>query len=281
MTTIAHLTDLHLIEDDHRLRTNGARARLSFLSFGRPLDARARRERFTRALQEAWSFAPEHLLLTGDLTEDGTEPQFEVLAELLGAGPFPAHAVTLIPGNHDAYASGDAWEKAFRGPLSAYAPTSALGEIIALRDADVVPLSTAMQQSVARSAGFIEDAAVARLVDIAETSRRSARPLIAALHHPPIACPIPLVNWVDGLQGAGRLTAVMSRFSHLYAVHGHTHKRTDRAAVRGDEARIFSAEAVVESEAPLRLYEASPRGLAPVPEADASRGAAPFAFAPA
>ena len=83
MARIAHVTDLHLLEDDHRWRTAAERVRLSFLSFGRSLDAAWRRKAAARALRRALSFRPDHIVITGDLTEDGAPQQFEVLAAVL------------------------------------------------------------------------------------------------------------------------------------------------------------------------------------------------------
>src|SRR5690348_1512783 len=113
MTRIAHLSDLHLLEDDLAARSLKERLRLSFLTFGRSIDAIARRARVARALQNAWEAEADHLVITGDVTEDGIESQFLVLADVLRESDWPAHRVTLVPGNHDAYAEEDAWSRAF------------------------------------------------------------------------------------------------------------------------------------------------------------------------
>jgi 3',5'-cyclic AMP phosphodiesterase CpdA len=70
MATIAQLTDLHLIEGNHEARPLGARARLSLVSFGRPLDAAERRRRAASALADVRAKSVDHLLITGDLTEE-------------------------------------------------------------------------------------------------------------------------------------------------------------------------------------------------------------------
>src|SRR5262249_48748147 len=103
MTRIAHLSDLHLLEIEHQQRDAAGRLRLSFLSFFRKLDQRERRERVQRALAAYIASGAEHLVITGDLTEDGTEPQFEVLAEVLHESGIDPREITLTAGNHDAY----------------------------------------------------------------------------------------------------------------------------------------------------------------------------------
>src|SRR5687768_5469477 len=124
MARIAHLTDLHLLEDDHRDRRGAGRLRLAYLSLARPLDAAARRLRAARALTEVRRSGADHLVITGDLTEDGVDAQFQVLADILAESRIPPSQTTLVPGNHDAYTDEGAWARALAGPLRAYAETS-------------------------------------------------------------------------------------------------------------------------------------------------------------
>jgi len=277
MATIAQLTDLHLLEDDFQQRPIGPRARLSFLSFGRPLDAQERRARVATALAEAREANPDHLLITGDLTEDGHLAQFEVLAELLSESRIAPSRITLVPGNHDAYCEGGTYAEAMAGPLKAYAATSQCGIPIALRDATIVPVSTAFHQSVLRSAGAIAKDELDALSRSACDKTLAGRPLIFAQHHPPGRHGLPFLQWVDGLLEHATLSEMFDRCPHLYVVHGHTHRAVNRSIREGDAPRVFSAKAVVESQATLRLYEASPDGLSPV-TADLADGLGAFAL---
>src|SRR4051794_30177276 len=170
MTTIAHLTDLHLVEADYAARPTGARARLSYLSFGRPLDPMGRRERVERALAEVKRANVDHVLITGDVTEDGHDEQFEILGELLIDSGLSPERVTLVPGNHDAYADGGSWQRAMQGPLGRFAATSTPGTPVELRDVTIVPVSTSFHQSCLRSAGAIAQAELEQLGRIARDS---------------------------------------------------------------------------------------------------------------
>ena len=100
---IAHVTDFHVLEANLGSRRSIDRARLRLLSNGRPVDPLDRRRRVEAALEKVRAAQPDHVCITGDLTEDGSDGQFEELASILaGSGLSPAR-VTLVPGNHDAY----------------------------------------------------------------------------------------------------------------------------------------------------------------------------------
>jgi 3',5'-cyclic AMP phosphodiesterase CpdA len=264
MTVIAHITDVHLVEPEHAARTGTDRARLSYLSFGRPINYEDRMQRFARALEGAWGSGADHVLITGDLTEDGTDEQFEVLALVLGESRLRPEQVTLIPGNHDAYVDATAWQRALEGPLSPYARTSAKCSVLEFREATILPVSTAFHQSWLRSAGQVAADEIEWVARVAADPCFSRRPLVVAQHHPPLGCPVPVLQWVDGLQNHASMRSLLGSTDHMFVVHGHTHRRTDRRLGGKGPMRIFGAEAVVESKAPLRLYEACPTGLVPV-----------------
>jgi 3',5'-cyclic AMP phosphodiesterase CpdA len=277
MATIAQLTDLHLLEDNYTERPFGLRARLSYLSFGRCLDPGERRKKVASWLKEARLSGIDHLVITGDLTEDGHPAQFEVLAELLADSRIAPERITIVPGNHDAYTDGEAFADAMRGPLKAYAPTSRTGVPLRFRDVTIVPVSTAFFQSPLRSAGQIADDELRALAAVASDEGHAGRPLVFAMHHPPGRHFLPIVQWIDGFLGHGALSALFERCPKLHVIHGHTHHHVNRSVKKGEAPRVFSAKAVVDGDRPLRLYEASPAGLSPL-EVDLNEGLGEFAL---
>ncbi len=265
MTTIAQLTDLHLLEDKFEdQRSLGERARLSYLSFGRRLDPSERRRRLQKALSDVKAAGVDHLVMTGDLTEDGDAKQFEVLAELLAESHICPDRVTIVPGNHDAYGDGSAFADAMAGPLRPYARASGICRPIPLRDATVVPVSTAFAQSCFRSAGGVSDADQEKLARIAADPTFAGKPLVFVKHHQPGQYLVPVWQWIDGMVEHRVFSKLFERCPHLYIVHGHTHRAMDKPVERRGPARVFSATAVVDSDEPLRLYQASPNGLEPL-----------------
>jgi Icc protein len=263
MAKIAHLTDLHLLEDNHARRSGAHRLRLSYLSLFRPLDALKRRRLAVRALERALSAGADHLVVTGDLTEDGVAAQFEVLAGVLAESRWPASRVTLVPGNHDAYDDGAAFERALEGPLRPYRETSAPGAVMDVAGARLIAVSTAFHQAYARSAGGFDAGGLGAIEGAAREAAAAGVPLIVAQHHPPRRHPIAPIQWIDGLQQHRQLTALLLRHDHAHVLHGHTHAAIDRPVRPGAPARIFSAEAVVDSLSPLRFYKVEHGRLRP------------------
>jgi len=278
MATIAHLTDLHLVEEEHAARRGADRLRLGWLTLGLPVNAGRRRRRALVGLTEARRSGADHLVVTGDLTEDGVDAQFALLAAVLAESGWDPARVTLVPGNHDLYADGRAWERALSGPLRAFAPTSAAGAAVALPGAVVVAVSTAVPQRIPRSAGALDGRQLARVAELARETRQSGRALVLAQHHPPLAHPVPGWQWVDGLREHGALGEILRGFDHAHVLHGHTHRAADRPVRAGASIRIFSAESTAHGAAPLRLYRARHGRLWAEPAAERMHAAA-FALA--
>lgn len=263
MTRIAQVTDLHLLEEGHVRRSGVEKWRLRYLSFGRPLCAKERRARALAALIRARRTDADHVVVTGDLTEDGVASQFEVLAGVLAESKLSPERVTLVPGNHDLYDDGRAFLRALEGPLRAYAKTSRPGAVTELSDVVIVPVSTAVPLPVTRSSGEIEEGALGRLSRLAQDPHLAWKAVMAAQHHPPGRHPIAPWHWLDGLQAPEAMDALLARFERLHVLHGHAHRSVDRAVRAGASPRVFGAEAVVDGETTVRLYRATLGRLLP------------------
>jgi 3',5'-cyclic AMP phosphodiesterase CpdA len=271
MTQVAHLSDLHLLEDDHEARRGAARRRLAYISLGRAYEPHARRQRAAAALAASKRSGADHLVLTGDLTEDGVEAQFVILAELLAASGWAPHRVTLIPGNHDAYTGGDAWALALAGPLSAYRATSTLGSPVRLPGLTILPLSTSRAQHYTRSSGAFSEGALAGAALAVAESQRAGEALVLAMHHPPRRSALLPLQWIDGFRDHAAMSTLLGAHDHVHVLHGHTHAATDHAVRPGAAPRIFATEAVVDGAAPLRLYRARHGRLWPEGRAEVAR----------
>jgi Icc protein len=264
MTRIAHLSDLHLLERTLHQRSAPARMRLSFLSFGRSLDVEGRIQRVARALGAFKLSKAEHLVITGDLTEDGTDAQFEVLAEVLSESKIDPERITLTAGNHDAYEDPRAFERALQGPLKPFATTSREGRFTVLGDITIVPISTVMAQHYTRSAGQISTEGLSWAAGVVKRLKSSRRITVLAQHHAPIARSMAAYNWIDGLQNHQAALELLGEHANVHVLHGHEHRRLDRPARADDPPRVFGTAAVVDTPDPLRIYEACDDRLWPV-----------------
>jgi 3',5'-cyclic-AMP phosphodiesterase len=274
MLDLAHVTDLHLVESNHAQRRGADWQRLYYLNVGRAVDPAPRKRRAIEALRMAGRNA-RHVCVTGDLTEDGIDSQFEVLAEVLAESGVDPERVTLVPGNHDRYSEPDAYERALQGPLRAYAPTSRCGRPFELSDdALLMPISTASPQSWLRSAGWLSSDDARRIDWLAAETRRAGKLALVALHHPPQGYRNQAWNWLNGLQSRELTIALLSRHARLHMLHGHTHSHESVQFAPGRLAQAHSAAATVERADSVRYYQVTREALLPVALACEPRGLA-------
>jgi len=255
---IAHLSDFHILEPDVRRRDFRDRVRLGYLSFFRPLDAEARVKRALRAVARACERGFDHLVISGDLTEDGTAEQFEEVARVLLESRVDPSKVTLVPGNHDAYSGVHAFERALEGPLRPFARTSgsAPGQVIDLGEVMLLPISTVIHQHWAWSFGNIDRERFEGLEKRAFDPGIVKRAVVVVQHHAPTPHRFAAMQWADGLRGYARLLALLSRVRKVQVLHGHLHRAITRVLELGGISRVFGAPAVVEDGEPrVRIYE--------------------------
>jgi calcineurin-like phosphoesterase family protein len=229
------------------------------------------------------------VLITGDLTEDGVDAQFEVLAEALHRSGLSPDCVTLVPGNHDGYADDRAFARALEGCLRAYRRTSVDGVRTVLPGAVIVPVSTMIEgQWFARSRGVVRDEDVARVRRLASEPVSQGRAVVVAQHHPPRHHPLYPVEWFDGVTNALAMRDLMLERTRVHVLHGHTHRRTTQHLSGRLHAQVFSTASVRDQHGTgltLRFYKAEDgslqelHGLIPTTQPSAAEHAAPGRFA--
>jgi 3',5'-cyclic AMP phosphodiesterase CpdA len=253
---IAHLSDVHTLEAQRDAYGWGHK----LVSIHRRLDGAGRMKKLERALAAAKRSGADHVVISGDLTEMGTEAQFVRFAEVLNASGIAPSRVTLVPGNHDAYTSGDAWRRALEGPLAPWASTSArgAGDVVDRGDVVFLPVDTSRYQSVALSGGHLsEESARAIGRRIADPAFRG-RAVVLVMHHPPFSHARRIWQYIDGLRGAARLMDLLVMHPHVQILHGHMHRALDRIVGLGRGSRVFGAPATVDDKdgrPRVRLYD--------------------------
>lgn len=264
MTILAHLTDTHIVEPRFGARTQTSRARLQLISFGRRIDVHDRVARLKRGLLEARAGGADHVLLTGDLTEDGHDAQFEYLAEVLDESPFHPEEVTLVPGNHDGYLRLEAFDDALKGPLRKYRKTSLPGAVTVLDDVAIVAVPTVKRQRMARSAGEVSAEHVAHVKKVADSAAAAGIAAVVAMHHPPAGHSFAPLNWLDGMNDRRALPTLLQEHSHLHVLHGHLHRELDHGFHTKGQPQSFGANAVVDHDEPCRFYRVAEKRLHPI-----------------
>jgi Icc protein len=267
-TRIAHLSDVHMLAARPGPAQGALDLTLRLTSFGRALDPTERIRKLRAGLASARAAGASHLVLSGDLTELGTATQFETLAEVLLDARVDPDRVTLVPGNHDAYARPDAWARALEGPLAPFrrssaSPCSGGIDVVEREHAVFLPVDVACHQHFTRASGHLTAATADALERRVAGVAGRGRPVVVVVHHSPLAHSTRAWQWIHGLRGHERVLDLMARFPDVHVLHGHLHYEVELAFGPGS-ARIFGAPAVVDDAAGaprVRLYDVEGESL--------------------
>lgn len=151
------------------------------------------------------------VLVTGDISEDGSAESYDLAQRELARLGLPVYAV---PGNHDNRA-------AFRAAFRAQAWMSAAGAIdwvVDLPDTRLIGLDTLVE---GQGAGRVQPDTLAFLTQALAGAR--ARAVVVALHHPPMRTGIRFMDNI-GLENTAELAAAIpATCGPVMFVAGHVH----------------------------------------------------------
>lgn len=190
---LAQLSDLHLCDE------------------WEGVDPAPRVERVVAAIR-ALPDPVDAALITGDLTDDGSEESYRRVRELLEPLAVPTH---VLPGNHDDRAR---LRAAFGLPGSGAEPVNysvEVGELRVVAFDSVVP---------GQDPGAYGPEQLRRLDE--ELGREPDRPTLLALHHPPLATGLPGWDAINvGAADREALAAVVADHEQVRAIAGgHLHR---------------------------------------------------------
>lgn len=235
MRRLAHLSDVHILDSRAPTRRGRYRFATRFVAGGKRVDPAERSRRLASALAAARAGGADHVVISGDLTEVGEDAEFEHFAALLTDAGFPEGAITLVPGNHDAYTPGG-WQRALAGPLARFASASASGgrggrstPLVDRGSFVVLPLDTTRFETLVWSGGVVtRDTALALDRLLSDPGLRD-KALVLVAHHPPFYPKgLPVMRWIDGLRGCAEVLGLLARHPRLQLLHGHLHRVVDR-----------------------------------------------------
>jgi 3',5'-cyclic AMP phosphodiesterase CpdA len=202
---------------------------------------------------EALPQRPDAVLLSGDVSDNGTDATYEAVRGIVGRLGVPIH---VLPGNHDERA---AMRRAFDLPGSGSEPICYAVDVGELR------LVTLDGTRPGCEGGELDEARLQGLD--AQLAAAPDRPTLLATHHPPIA--IRASAWDEiGLPPADReaLGAVLERHPQVrLVVAGHIH-RAIVGALAGLPVLVAPSTHVATrfdlGDVPIEFEPAAPRGFA-------------------
>lgn len=199
---IAHLTDLHIVEKGKL--ANGIS------------ETNLEAEHAINALMRL-DPQPNCLIISGDITETGTEAEYAMVADLLAPLPFPVYC---IPGNHDGR---EQFRKAFSG--AAYVPMSgAINFTIDLDGVRIIALDSTIE---GQSYGALSPDTLTFLREGLRSAPET--PTLVMLHHPPIATGIDHMDGMALQEGSRELQAIVAANPQVERVLcGHVHRAIQR-----------------------------------------------------
>ena len=215
-STFAHISDLHLpFEPKLSLRQHLSKRQLSVWSWrwrgamqsGNVLDA---------LRQDLHAHAPDHLVVTGDITNFSLPGEFRQAANWL-TRLAPAERISVVPGNHDALVAvhpdegiglWDAWTRLTDGwPFVHRVGTVTL-----------IGLNSALPTAPLLARGRLGTQQLARLEHVLSTEGAAGRLRIVMLHHPAARGAI---GWRKALADGDALRKVLASAGAELVLHGH------------------------------------------------------------
>jgi len=222
MLRLAHITDLHLPPLPRvGVRTLANKRVLGYLSWQRKRKHEHRGEVLDALVRDLAAQAPDHVAVTGDLTNLGLPEEYRAAAAWLNGLGAP-DGVSVVPGNHDTYiatAPGEThnlWAPWTRGDDLArgYPYLRRRGRI------SLIGASTAVPTLPFQASGRLGPAQLHRLDTLLRQEGAAGRLRVLLLHHPPQPG---VVGVRKGLRDAPALRALLAEVGADLVLHGHLH----------------------------------------------------------
>lgn len=170
--------------------------------------------------------APEHLIVTGDLTHIGLPSEFQQAYEWLSGLGSPQQ-VTVIPGNHEAYAKTGwnqtlaRWQPYMASDSTEPQAGSPFPSLRIRGPAAIIGLSSAVPTAPFLATGRIDADQLRQLPSLLDKTRARGLFRILVLHHSPVAG---TDKWRKRLTNAAALQQILEHHGAELVLHGHSHR---------------------------------------------------------
>jgi 3',5'-cyclic AMP phosphodiesterase CpdA len=236
MFRLAHLSDVHLGPvPSLRLRDLASKRIIGYANWQRSRSKAMTSETLDRLVADLKAHKPDHIVVTGDLTNIAMREEFENARRWLEALG-PPDKVTAIPGNHDAYVP-----RAHHRYRTLWAPwmvsddSEHIGKALfpfmrRKRHVALIGVSSAVASAPFMATGRVGSHQTERMTALLDEAREEGLFRIVLIHHPPKLVD-PRSSWRKLTDGK-RFCAAIERCGAELILHGHEHVRM-MTAIKG------------------------------------------------
>jgi 3',5'-cyclic AMP phosphodiesterase CpdA len=231
--TLAHMSDIHLgpLPKVKRYQLLSKRL-LGYVNWHRGRKFVHRRDILDLLTHDLKERGPDHIAVTGDLTNLGLPQEFPLTADWLKQLG-PPEDVTVIPGNHDAYVrlnpekATNHWRpfmQANEAGRDLYQQAS--GEFPFVRrfgDIALIALSSAIPTAPFIAAGRLGSTQRQALAEILGRLGQEGLFRVVLIHHPPLPGQ---ASWRRALRDAAEVQTILKEHGAELVLHGHNHEQS-------------------------------------------------------
>jgi 3',5'-cyclic AMP phosphodiesterase CpdA len=174
-------------------------------------------------VERVLGLAPDHVLITGDLTTTALPDEFRAARAALADLLLDSSRVTVIPGNHDRYTTGSVRYRQFEEWFGVFAPQGPYPWLRPI-DAETAILGLDATRSHLTATGFLPPEQLARARALVADPATRPRRLIVACHYP-LAAPPPYDRELakKRLKNADAVAAWLGGIGPHFYCCGHVH----------------------------------------------------------
>ncbi len=236
MFRLGHLSDVHLgAVPRPSLREFFSKRIIGYHNWRRNRAHSMTGETLDRLVADLKGQAPDHIAVTGDLTNIAMHEEFEnarLWLEELG----PPDKVTAIPGNHDAYVPGAhhryrmLWAPWMRSDDAEHVNKALFPFMRRKGHVALIGVSSAVASAPFLATGHVGSHQTQRLMTLLDEAREEGLFRVVLIHHPPKLVD-PRNQWRKLTDGR-RFRAAIERSGAELILHGHDHIRM-MTAIKG------------------------------------------------
>ncbi len=223
MFVLGHISDPHLGPlPSARMRELAGKRAIGFVNWHRRRKTIHRGEVLSRIVSDLKAQRPDHIAVTGDILNIALPGEFAPSRVWLDAVG-PAHDVTFVPGNHDAYVRKAAreWHSHWGDFMKGDSTGPDQFPFVRRRgDIALVGLSSAVPTAPFMATGALGVQQLAALSEILDRLGAQGAFRVILIHHPPVTKP---QHRFKRLMDADRFRAALQRHGAELVLHGHDH----------------------------------------------------------